>query len=268
MRSPDRRLSPTRLIAIGRTSEVYRWSDDVVAKVLNPGIPDEWADLEASSTEAVRRIGVAVPEVHQVTAVEGRPTIVFSFVDGPSLWRTLCDRPNDVEQLVGVLVEAQRTIHAAGVPDSLPSLVSRLRLKLDAAAELTDTDRRAALDLLDTFPSGAALLHGDLHPGNILLGRDGPVVIDWFDATVGHPLADVARTALLLQPKGATDLHHLPHGPHGLVEQVERSYLEQLCMDRATTDVVDSWKRLRAAGRLSELADTDLTGLLEIWRRG
>lgn len=268
MRPYERRLSPASLIAIGRTSEVYRWSDGVVAKVLNRDIPREWADLEASSTEAVRRIGVAAPEVHEVTAVDGRPTIVFSFVEGPSLWRTLCDRPNDVEQLVGVLVEVQRTIHAAGVPDRLPSLVGRLRLKLGAVSELSDTEHQAALDLLATFPCGAALLHGDLHPGNVLLGSDGPVVIDWFDATVGHPLADVARTALLLQPSGATDLRHLPGAPSALVEQVERCYLEQVGMDGEIADAVDSWKPLQAAGRLSERADADPAGLLEIWRRG
>jgi hypothetical protein len=29
--------------------------------------------------------------------------------------------------------------------------------------------------------------------------RVGPVIIDWFTATCGNPLADVARTSLLLQ---------------------------------------------------------------------
>ena len=133
MRPHDRRLSPARLIAIGRTSEVYRWSDGLAAKVLNRGVPHEWADLEASFTEAVRRIGVAAPVVHEVTVVDGRPTILFGLVEGASLWRTMCDRPDDTERLVAVLVEVQRAIHAAGVHDGLPSLVSRLRLKLDSS---------------------------------------------------------------------------------------------------------------------------------------
>jgi aminoglycoside phosphotransferase (APT) family kinase protein len=45
----------------------------------------------------------------------------------------------------------------------------------------------------------AVLLHGDYWPGN-LLWRDGRLVavIDWEDARVGDPLADVANTRLEL----------------------------------------------------------------------
>ena len=32
----------------------------------------------------------------------------------------------------------------------------------------------------------------------MLLTANGPVIIDWIDATEGHPLADVARSSLLM----------------------------------------------------------------------
>lgn len=52
---------------------------------------------------------------------------------------------------------------------------------------------------LARLPDGEALCHGDCHPGNIIISAGGPVAIDWNDAATGHPLADVARTHLLLQ---------------------------------------------------------------------
>jgi hypothetical protein len=58
--------------------------------------------------------------------------------------------------------------------------------------------------LRESFGPGPALLHGDLHPGNVLLGPDGPVVIDWTNAVQGPPGADVAVTWLLLAA-GQTD---------------------------------------------------------------
>lgn len=45
----------------------------------------------------------------------------------------------------------------------------------------------------DSFPS--AVLHGDLHPGNVLLPRragGAPVLLDWGRARVGSPLEDVS----------------------------------------------------------------------------
>jgi aminoglycoside phosphotransferase (APT) family kinase protein len=45
---------------------------------------------------------------------------------------------------------------------------------------------------------GDAVVHGDLHPGNVVLTPVGPVVIDWSNARCGHRLDDVAQTWLLL----------------------------------------------------------------------
>ncbi len=43
-----------------------------------------------------------------------------------------------------------------------------------------------ALDVPDT------LVHGDLHPGNIVVSPTGPIVVDWSDAAVGNPFIDLA----------------------------------------------------------------------------
>jgi aminoglycoside phosphotransferase (APT) family kinase protein len=42
------------------------------------------------------------------------------------------------------------------------------------------------------------VVHGDLHPANVLLSRSGPVVIDWSNAGRGPAGADVADAWLLL----------------------------------------------------------------------
>ena len=46
---------------------------------------------------------------------------------------------------------------------------------------------------------GAHLVHLDLHPENVLLGPDGPVLIDWTNARAGDPDADVALTWLIAE---------------------------------------------------------------------
>ena len=45
---------------------------------------------------------------------------------------------------------------------------------------------------------GGALLHRDLHPLNVLIGPDGPVVIDWTNAARGSPDVDAALSYILM----------------------------------------------------------------------
>lgn len=42
------------------------------------------------------------------------------------------------------------------------------------------------------------VLHLDLHPDNVLLGPDGPVLIDWTNSAEGPPELDAAVSALIL----------------------------------------------------------------------
>ncbi|MEL6890308.1 MAG: phosphotransferase [Actinomycetota bacterium] len=257
------------LIADGRTSEVYRYGSDAAVKLLKPSTPPDWARHEADYTEVARGIGVPTPEVLGLVDIDGRPGIVFRLLLGPSMWQRMLDRPGDVESLVGELVGLQRAIHTADLPDGLPSLTDRMRSKLDAATELDDDDRIAALALLDTMPAGGSVLHGDLHPGNVLLADEGPVVLDWFDAAVGHPTADVTRSRLLVCPTGATDLAHLPGAPAGLIERVAATF------DAAVGPTLDldpelttAWTRLNAASRLAEGTDSATADLRRVWLAG
>src|SRR5262249_32610054 len=78
-----------------------------------------------------------------------------------------------------------------------------------------------ALAMLEALPDGDRLCHGDFHPANVLVGRNGPAVIDWTGATRGDPAADLARTRLLLQAGAVPEhmpflirrLHALGRGP-------------------------------------------------------
>lgn len=49
---------------------------------------------------------------------------------------------------------------------------------------------------------GQRLLHLDLHPENVMISADGPVLVDWTNARAGDPATDVALTWLILATSG------------------------------------------------------------------
>ncbi|MBO0831529.1 MAG: phosphotransferase [Actinobacteria bacterium] len=97
--------------------------------------------------------------------------------------------------------------------------------------------------LSDPSGGGAAVLHMDLHPGNVMLSSRGPVVIDWVGAVAGPAGADVA-TAYLIMTTADTDLIPLWLRPAiGLLRR-------QFCR-RFTRGVHDSpWPHIASAARV------------------
>ncbi len=74
-----------------------------------------------------------------------------------------------------------------GIPDS--QLDGRRRHQLEDGLD-------RALGLLDELAACGlpdVLVHGDLHPANVVVTASGAVIFDWSDACLGHPLLDLVH---------------------------------------------------------------------------
>lgn len=256
-----------QLVAVGRTSEVFEYGAGSVVKVPRPTVPARWASYEARFTKAVRTCGVRAPEVLDLVTVNDRDAIVFERIEGPSMWEKMLSTPREVPALARELAAVQREIQQSGLPDQVPDLIERSCLKISDAKRMIETDRMEACEILRSLPRGAALLHGDLHPGNVLMSAAGPVVIDWFDTAIGHPLADVIRSTILIRsPAGGGELAHLPNAPPGLLNDVLRHYLPEFSELMAHgSPTIGRWEAVLAASRIAERAQDDEDGLIALW---
>lgn len=256
------------LIARGNTSDVWRWSGTTVVKLLRPGIPPHWAWLEHQIVCRVREAGLPVPASDGIVEVDGRPGIVLEHVAGPSMWSRMKEHPYEVPRLVEELLDLQERILAAGPIEDLPGIDARLHRKIDEAVQLQEDDRAAAHRLLAELPTGSALCHGDMHPANVLGSSRGWVVVDWFDAGIGDPLADYARSALLMPPATAIESanRHLDGVTGDLLGRLHETYLASLARrGRIDLGPFAAWEAVLAVARMSEPVHT--SGLHELWRR-
>jgi hypothetical protein len=257
------------LLTRGTTSDVYAWGSDSVVKVPRPGVPDHWIDIEASHSVRVHSIGLPTPAVLDVIDLDGRRAIVFERVRGPSMLDNLAAAPGDADSMARDLAAIQREFHSAGGPSELPDKNGRIAGKIATASLVTETERSEAVDLLGRLPGGTSICHGDFHPGNILIGAHGPVVIDWFDAATGHPLADIVRTSLLVRPlsSGAAGPAHLPGVPADVLSTFHRAYVDEMI---GPTDfdirTILTWEAVLSVSRLSEPVDGEFDDLLTVWR--
>lgn len=129
----------------------------------------------------------------------------------------------------------------AGV-DLLTRLTKRPWQASSIGRMLADLHRQLAdvpigdIDLPVTIGDRESFIHGDLHPGNILLTSEGPVVIDWEGASVGAVDADSATTWLLLATADADGVPRVIRPLVGLIRgTVLRAFLRGVPRPRAET---------------------------------
>jgi len=207
------------VLASGRDSDLLDLGGGRVLR--RPRVPRP-LDGEAAVMRRVRAAGYPVPEVYEV-----RPDgMVMARVEGPTMLRDLTAHPWRVLRHARTLAALHHRLHAIG-----------------ADAGDRPTFGRSGPD--------DVLVHGDLHPDNVLLSPGGPVVIDWANAGRGPAGADVADCWLLLASADA------PVGPvmRLLVAVLRRRFLASFLRHAG---------RAESAGKLGtalarRLVDTNLS---------
>jgi uncharacterized protein (TIGR02172 family) len=190
---------PSRIIGEGLTADVYAWDEGRVLKLFHDHRPSSLIDREFRITQAVKAIGVSAPAAYKIVEINGRRGIVFDRVEGQTVFEYVKARPWKLFAAARQLAELHAQLHGLQAPPELPSQIGRIASGIEAATAVSEEDKQTARRLLGELPEGEALCHGDFHPDNVFLTRQGPVIIDWSAATRGHPLGDVARTSNLFQ---------------------------------------------------------------------
>jgi macrolide phosphotransferase len=178
----------------------------------------EAARVEARALSLVRgRLPVAVPDWRVFTdrviaypRLDGLPAVSYDPATGVVWNRVDPAAPGAVflHSLADAIAALQRmdarAIEAANLPTKSIDDVRALHARAmdETRAELAPPDavwarwqRWLANDAV--WPRHLALVHGDLHPGHLLLAEDGRVtgILDWTEAHLGDPAVDFAFVA-------------------------------------------------------------------------
>ncbi len=197
-------------IAYGRTAEIYTWREGQVLKLFYDWVGLGAVQFEQRVGQAVHASGVAAPSVGKIIQCDGRYGLVFRRVAGVSMFEALAQRPWNGLRYACWMADLQASMHNATTTADLPQQHQRLRDKIQAAETLPKILRTKALATLESLPVGDRLCHGDFHPGNIMVSDLGTTIIDWIDTSLGNPLADVARTSIIMLGALETELAAKP----------------------------------------------------------
>jgi aminoglycoside phosphotransferase (APT) family kinase protein len=153
-----------RLVGRGRWADVVDAGGRRVVRTYRDSHRD--ATREAELMRYLVELGLRVPAVYDA---EG-PSIVMERIEGPTMLDDVARRPWLLLAHARTLAGLHDAIHRAPPPSWLAP----------------------------AFGGGNGIVHLDLHPGNVLMAPDGPVVIDWQSAACGPPWADFALAYVIM----------------------------------------------------------------------
>ena len=185
------------LIGAGRRAEIFAWKDRQVVKLLLEGYERD-AGREMPVIQMASGAGLPVPAVEGLVEVKGRRGIVLERIAGPSMVDVIENQPWKIIRLAHILADLHVKVHSTKTA-TLPSQREDIGRRVNNDAGMAPDVKDALLGILQKLPDGNSICHSDFHPGNIIMSPRGPVIIDWVDAKRGNPLADVARTWLLVK---------------------------------------------------------------------
>ncbi|MFB6724573.1 phosphotransferase [Kribbella sp. NPDC056345] len=143
--------------AAGRDADVYALDEQWVLRRSRNGYA---VRDEADFMRHVAKYGYPVPAVREVHG----PDMVIERLTGPTLAEATIAGDLSPTDLGVLHADLHRRLHAIPAPSGTPGLV---------------------------------VVHGDLHPENVIATPTGPIVIDWRNAEEGTAEFDIAMTAVI-----------------------------------------------------------------------
>ena len=184
-----------KLLGKGNTAEVFEYADGKVCKLFYEGYPREYVELEFQNAKDMYNSKIKIPEPFQTVTVENRHGIIYEKIEGETLLNIMNADGENFEEYLEIFVKLHQDIVSWHTKNALS-----YKEYLTKMVKSKTTDYRIVLDKIKALPDDDCILHGDFHPNNILINKDGePIVIDFMNVCYGPALYDVARTYFLIK---------------------------------------------------------------------
>lgn len=257
-------------VAEGREAEMFAWEDGRVLRLFRDDWGAQAAPFQARLLEYAGACGIRVPASYGVVTLGGRTGIVLERIAGPDLLTLLNGQPWRLLQVGGIWGRLQAGVNARPAPLELEPLRSRLGRLIERCPDIPEDLKGPALERLATLSDGDRLLHGDLHPANIMRNGDEFVVIDWSNLTRGPAEADFFRSYLMCT------LGDLPPGTPWLTRTFARfgrrilrgGFTRAYRLMRAPDPgVIEAWKLPVVVARIAEGIEAEFPALKRLARQ-
>ncbi len=186
-------VSGCEIIGQGGNGTVYRLDDDTIVKVYKPNVSLEKIEMERSFAKTALVNGIPCVITYDVVKCGDSYGIVFELLKSDTLGHAISNNPDRYDEYVDKYVALAKELHGANLNDStFTTIKSVLHDRVPNLKKWCSDEEVALVDsLVDELPDDGSIIHGDLHPGNIMIQDGELLLIDMPEVTVGAKIWDL-----------------------------------------------------------------------------
>ena len=181
------------VIGKGACATIYKLEDDKVLKLYDKGDRNtaEFVKNEFDISTEIYNIGITTAKTYELCECDGIYGAVYEFVSGDTML-DMIEKEGNLSDFISDLSDIGKQIHSNSVDTkTFPKATELLeRLIVHIKPWVNDEQYKHIEMLIDAIPDDNTLIHGDFHPGNIIIRQGKPILIDVGGASHGHPVFD------------------------------------------------------------------------------
>lgn len=177
---------------VGASGTVYKINNDTAIKVYAEGTKFEYVNQERELARQAFICGVPTIIPNRNAKVGNQYATIFELVNSSSLGEMLVKNPDRFDELMDDYVKMIKDLHAIeDTKDYFPYLQD-LWLKSEHMVRegLSPEDADLVVDIYKNSKKSKNLLHGDIHPGNVMISDGEMVLVDMASMSTGPELLD------------------------------------------------------------------------------
>ena len=183
-----------KILGKGGNGTVYRLNDETIVKVYRPGLSFEEINCEREYTKAAFVAGIPTSIPFDLVRVGDSYGNVYELMGSDTLSHALISQPERYEELMDKYYDLIKKLGETTVDTNLfSSFKSILLRRCEGLSDIYgEEDAELINSLVSSIRETNTLIHGDLHPGNVMLQGDELMLIDMADLSTGSPIFELA----------------------------------------------------------------------------
>ncbi|HAK58349.1 MAG TPA: hypothetical protein DCP06_05160 [Lachnospiraceae bacterium] len=189
-------------IGKGGNGTVYRLDPETIVKVYyGDRNTVEKINHNREVTKSVFVQGIPTTIAFDMVRVGDNYGVVYEMIDAKSLSHEIVANPDKLEYYANLIADTLKTLHSTEfekgtLPNAKEAAYRDVKAIYDCGV-IDSSEVDILHKMIDNVPDRYTFIHQDFHPGNIMLQKGEPVLIDVEDAGLGHPVFDLSSMYLV-----------------------------------------------------------------------